>query len=82
MEDLILLYFKDKPWVLGLWHRYKSLATNIMLLVAICVSILAQSERYRSLGLGLAAGIVLINIGQNINKVQSRLDRKVSGTNE
>jgi len=71
MEHLLLLYFKDKPALIHAWHKLKLVLMNVIILGAICISILAKTETVRSFSLGLAAGIVLINLGETISKLRS-----------
>ena len=78
MEHLLLLYFKDKPALLHAWHRLRMVLINALLLCLICTSILAKNEGIRSFSLGLAAGIVIINLGQSISSFRNADDRNKS----
>jgi hypothetical protein len=71
MEHLLLIYFKDKPGLIQAYHRLKPVLANIIVLCSVCVSILARTESMRSFSLGLAAGIVMINIGQGISSLRN-----------
>ena len=78
MEHLLLLYFKDKPALIHAYHRFRPVLVNMIILCSICISILAKSETMRSFSLGLAAGIVVVNLGQNISSIRNEEDRKKS----
>ena len=78
MEHLLLLYFKDKPAVLHAWHRLRMVLINVLLLGLICTSILAKRDNVRSFSLGVAAGIVMLNLGQSINTIRNVDDRDKS----
>lgn len=71
MEHLLLLYFKDRPALLQAYARFRLVLMNVVVLASICTGILVKHEGIRSFSLGLAAGIVLINLGQNISSIRN-----------
>lgn len=74
MEHLLMQYFKDKPHLMQAYHKLKLILANIIVLCSICAGMLAKDGSIRSFCLGLAAGIVLINIGQSINSLRNAGD--------
>ena len=81
MEHLLLLYFKDKPALLHAYHRLRTILTNLLVLGCICTGILASNGGLRSFSLGLAAGVVLINIGHSLSQLRAADDhnKQVNG---
>ncbi len=71
MEHLLLLYFKDKPALQKAYYKFRLVLLNIIVLSSICTGILVKNENIRSFSLGLAAGIVLIILGQNISSIRN-----------
>ena len=71
MEHLLLLYFKDKPQLLQAYYKFRLVLANVIVLGSICVGMLAKNESLKSFSLGLAAGIVLINVGQSISNLRN-----------
>jgi hypothetical protein len=82
MDDLLLMWLKDKPELLSIWLKYKPVVVNLVLLVCICTALLAKAEKLKSFSLGLAAGIVIINIGQAVSILQSSYEKKLPGGND
>jgi hypothetical protein len=72
MEHLLLEYFKDKPAILNTYARYKTVLMNVVLVLMLCTAIVAKTDGVRSFSLGIAAGIVLINLGQSVSNLRSR----------
>ncbi len=72
MEHLLLEYFRDKPAIVNAYFRYKVISMNIALLCILCTAILAKTELVRSFSLGIAAGIVIITLGQSINSLRDK----------
>jgi hypothetical protein len=72
MEHLLLEYFKDKPAILNSYYKYKAVIINLALLCMLCMAIIARTEAMKSLAFGIAAGIVLINLGQSITHIRSK----------
>ena len=72
MEHLLLEYFKDKPVLLNAYYKYKTVVMNVVLLCMLFLAILARTEAIKSFAFGIAAGIVLINLGQSISAMRSK----------
>ena len=72
MEQLLLEYFKNNPALLHAYYKYKTVLMNIVLLCMLCLAILAKTEGMRSFAFGIAAGIVLISLGQSISAMRSK----------
>ena len=72
MEHLLLEYFKDKPAILNSYFKYKTVLMNSVLLFMLCIAIVAKTEGMKSFSFGIAAGIVLINLGQSISNLRNK----------
>ena len=81
MADILLFIFKNRPDVVSIYYKYRHIIVNFLLLCSIAVAILAASEKMRSLSLGFAAGIVMINIGESISRLRIREDKKLRAGN-
>ena len=77
MEALLLYFFRDKPEVISAYYKFRPVLINIMLLVAIATAMLANTDKMRSLALGIAIGIVIVNIGESINRLRSNGSKKL-----
>ena len=82
MEDLVLYFFKDRPEVISNYYRYRTVAMNVLLLIAVCIGLLAGNEKIRSFSLGLAAGVLLVNTGESISRLRSNRTKKLPAGNE
>ncbi len=82
MEDLLLYFFKDNPGVINTYNKFRPVLVNALLLVTICIAILANNDKIRSLSLGLALGIVLVNIGESISRLRSNESKKFRAGSE
>jgi hypothetical protein len=82
MEDLLLYFFKDKPEVINNYYKYRPLTINIILLVIIGTALLAKNEMLRSLSLGMASGILLVNIGEGISRLRVSGSKKLHAGSE
>ena len=82
MEDILIYIFKDKPEVVNSYFKYRSVFVNALLLATIGIAILADSDKVRSLSLGFAIGIVIINIGESISRLRSNESRKLRAGSE
>jgi len=72
MENILLEYLKDKPGVINAYYKYKTVLMNVLLLSMLCIAILARTEGMKSFAFGIAAGIVLINLGQSITSLRDK----------
>ena len=81
MEDLVLYFFKERPEVISAYYRYRPVAVNILLLVAVCTGLLAGSDKIRSFSLGLAAGVLLVKTGESIGRLRNS-GKKLPAGNE
>ena len=72
MENILLEYLKDKPAILHAYYRYKVVLMNLVLLCMLCTAILAKTNGVKSFAFDIAAGIVLINLGQSISSLRSK----------
>ena len=82
MEDLVLYFFKDRPDVISAYHRYRVVAVDLLLLVAVCIGLLAGNEKIRSFSLGLAAGVLLVKTGESIGRLRNSGSKKLPAGNE
>ncbi len=82
MEDLLLYFFKDNPGVINTYYKYRLVLINVLLLATICTAILANTDKVRSLSLGLAIGIVIVNIGESISRIRSNESKKLHAGSE
>jgi hypothetical protein len=71
MEDLMLYFFREKPGVMSTYYRFRHLVINAILFGVIVTALLTKNDILRSLSLGMGLGIVLVNIGDNINRLRS-----------
>ncbi len=77
MEALLLYFFRDRPEVISTYYKFRPVLINVMLLVAITIAMLANTDKVRSLALGIAIGIVIVNIGESINRLRSNGNKKL-----
>ena len=64
------------------FQQYRQIAVNVLLLAAILTGLLATADVLRSFALGMAAGLVLINLGTGTMKRRNGLqagNRSVKG---
>jgi hypothetical protein len=61
-----------------LYLKYRNVMMNAVLLCAILFAIQGKNDTVRSLSLGLASGIALVQLGESINRLKSRGTKQVS----
>jgi len=64
MDQLLLLYYK-----------YKTAILNVVLLASIGAAVFVKGEIVRSVFLGVAFGLALINAGESIGRCAKRSDK-------
>ena len=82
MEALLLYFFRERPEVISAYYKYRPVLINMILLVTLATAILSHSEKVRSLSLGLAVGVVLVNIGESVARLRGNNSKKVHGSTE
>jgi hypothetical protein len=82
MEYILLTYFSDRPGMITAWHKFRPVAINATLLGLLILGLLAKTDVVRSIALGMATGIVLVNLGESINWLRSNEHKKLHGGNE
>jgi hypothetical protein len=82
MQDVLLYFFKNKPEVINTYYKYRSVMINVVLFGVIATAILAKSDLVRSLSLGMASGIVLVNIGESISRLRGNGSKKLQAGSE
>ena len=82
MEDLLLYFFKETPGVINTYYKFRPVLINALLLVTISSAILANTDKVRSLSLGVAIGIVLVNIGESISRLRGNESKKLRAGSE
>ena len=61
-----------------LFFRYRKVLKNAVLLCAVFVAIFSKTEKVRSLSLGVAAGVLVIELGESIDRIKKAEAKKVS----
>ena len=58
--------------------KYRLVLKNAVLLCAVFVAIFSKTEKVRSLSLGVASGILVIELGESIDRIKKAEAKKVS----
>jgi len=82
MADILLYFFKDSPDLINTYFKLRPVLINALLLCAITIAMLATTEKMRSLSLGFAIGILLINIGESISRLRISENKKLRAGSE
>ena len=82
MADILLYFFKDRPDLINTYFKLRPVLINALLLCAITIAMLATTEKMRSLSLGFAIGILLINIGESISRLRISENKKLRAGRE
>jgi hypothetical protein len=53
-----------------LFLKYRKVVKNAAILCAVCIAIFSKTEKIRSLSLGVAAGILLIEFAESIDRAK------------
>ncbi len=82
MADILLLIFKDRPEVINFYYKYRSVLISTLLLCTLTTALLANNDKLRSLSLGFAIGIVIVNIGESVSRLRITENKKLRTGNE
>ena len=74
---MLLFIFKDRPQVINLYYKYRHILISMLLLLSLATAMLTSNEKLRSLSLGFAIGVVLINIGESISRLRISENKKL-----
>jgi hypothetical protein len=61
-----------------LFFRYRKVLKNVVLLCTVFVAIYSKTERVRFLSLGVASGILVIELAESFDRIKKTEPEKVS----
>jgi len=61
-----------------LFFKYRQVLKNVVLLFAVFVAIFSKTERVRFLSLGVASGILVIELAESVDRIKKTETKSVS----
>lgn len=61
-----------------LFFKYRKVLKSAVLLCAVFVAIFSKTEKIRSLSLGVAAGVLVIDLGESVDRIRKNEVKKIS----